>query len=117
MAGMISTSFICGTGLKKWMPTTRDDETPLSPGWPAAAAMRVRLIDDVLEPRIAGAGRCAPRREKRPSLSAGISGMAWVSARVQDVGRGNWGGRSWRDKDTDTQGRRENTSQPAFIQN
>jgi hypothetical protein len=72
---MISTSFIWGTGLKKWIPTTREEDAPLSPTWPAAAAMRVRLMEEVFEPRMA-LGRWAPRREKRPSFIAGISGMA-----------------------------------------
>ncbi|SCZ95981.1 BZ3500_MvSof-1268-A1-R1_Chr8-1g09924 [Microbotryum saponariae] len=68
---MSSTSFITGTGLKKWKPTVcaaRD---------PAAAAILVREIDEVLEARIACVGVVCASSAKIFSLRDRFSDTAW----------------------------------------
>lgn len=82
IAGIISTSFICGTGLKKWIPTTRDDDCPSSSAWRAAPANRVSEMDDVFVPMIAGAGSWVARRCMSDSLRSVISGIASITRSV-----------------------------------
>lgn len=55
-------------------PTTRS----LAPTAPVSAALarRVREMDEVLDPKMAGAGRIPAKRLNSPALRSGISGMA-----------------------------------------
>lgn len=75
---------ICGTGLKKCIPTTLEADSKLSGSvadfplaCPAAAASFVSEIELVLDPRIVGAGRIEARLRRRASFKAGISGIAY----------------------------------------